>query len=167
MKVYILQRFACVGWLGYQLPWWGTLVFNWNSLFLLLLCMSFDHASCICLCSSMKHWNYDGIWSLYKWIYHQHKGFFFGFMVGFFFHFLRSAKVVKYVLVVLRISTFIHILDRKYYISTYHMQKNLFSSTIWQFHPRHFFNSKFFGEKLHNLLPFFGQINFFGCNLVP
>jgi len=38
----------------------------------------------------------------------------------------------------------------------------LFSSTIWRFHPRFFFSSKSSDEKLHNLLPFYSQIIFWG-----
>jgi len=32
---------------------------------------------------------------------------------------------------------------------------------------KNFFDSKFFGEKLYNLLPFFSQIIFFWCHLAP
>jgi len=63
--------------------------------------------------------------------------------------------------VVLQISAFIHILDRKYHIRTNHMSLILFSSTIWRFHPILFLNLKFFDKKLHYFLPFFSQIIFF------
>jgi len=68
-------------------------------------------------------------------------------------------------MVVLQISVFIHILDRKYHIHTYHMSLILFSSTIWQFHSSVFFSFKFSGEKIHNFLSFFSQIISFGYNL--
>jgi len=64
-------------------------------------------------------------------------------------------------MVVLQISAFIHILDIKYHIRTYHMSLILFSSTIWWFHPSSFLIWSFPGEKLHNFLPFSSQIIFF------
>jgi len=65
----------------------------------------------------------------------------------FFFHFPWSIKVVMLnVIVVLQISTSIHILDRKHHISTYHISIVLFSSTIWRFHQRIFLNLNFFGD---------------------
>jgi len=75
---------------------------------------------------------------------------------GFFFHFPWSVKVaILYVTMVLQISTFIYILDRKYHISTYHISIILFSSTIWRFHPRFFLNLKFFGNFIQNFTIFF------------
>jgi len=55
----------------------------------------------------------------------------------FLFYFLWSGKVaIINVTMVLQISTFVHILDRKYHLSTYHISLILFSSTIWRFHLR-------------------------------
>jgi len=42
------------------------------------------------------------------------------------------------VIVVLQISTYIHILNKKYHISTYQISIILFSYTIWRFHPNFF-----------------------------
>jgi len=54
-----------------------------------------------------------------------------------FFHLLWSAKaMILNVTMVLQISTFIRILDRKYHISTYNIFLIIFSFTIKQFHPK-------------------------------
>jgi len=82
----------------------------------------------------------------------------------FFFSFSMKCQSVniKFFIVVLQIPTFIHILDRKYHISTYHISIILFSSTIWWFHLRFFFNLKFFGDFIQKNL-----FIFYGLNISP
>jgi len=74
-------------------------------------------------------------------------------LVGFTFSFFMKCQSGN--IVVLQISTFIHILDRKYDISPYHISIILFSSTIWQFHPRFFFDLKFFVNFIQNFTVYF------------
>jgi len=84
------------------------------------------------------------------------------------FHFLRSATVAIWnFVVVLQISTFIHILNRKYHISTYHMMSIIsFSFTIWRFQPIFFLVWIFF-ENFIQVYCHFLSTFFVWCNLAP
>jgi len=80
---------------------------------------------------------------------------------GCFFPFLMKCQSGDInVIVVLQISKFIHMLDRKYYISTYCMSIILFSSTICRFHPKFLKVQSFFGKKLHYLSHFIAKLFF-------